>query len=256
MVTTRVAFVRTGSQASEAGVTVGQRVVKLELVRTDDGREDSLASKNEVVDLDPQDEEPRKPVNWAAAFSAIQEAPFRKVVLHLTSGDDTTASTIATWDPEPEMFLPIRGFITERLLTEQKADGIGHAFSMGLSRTRKTLLQIYLTLKALLTGRISPKELHGPVGIAQVGYKVAEQGISELLIFLGFLSVNLAVLNFLPIPILDGGHMVFLTYEAVAGKKPSDRVYVVAQYIGLAFILGLMLFVLGQDFLRILGYRN
>ena len=95
------------------------------------------------------------------------------------------------------------------------------------------------------------KNLQGPVGIAQVGYAVAKQGPSRLMIFLGFLSVNLAVLNFLPIPVLDGGHMVFLTYEAVAGKKPSEKVLIIAQYVGLIMILGLMVFVVGQDVSRL-----
>jgi regulator of sigma E protease len=67
------------------------------------------------------------------------------------------------------------------------------------------------------------------------------------MLFLGFLSVNLAVLNFLPIPVLDGGHMVFLTWEAVTGKKPSERVMIAATYLGLAFILGLMGLVIYLD---------
>jgi regulator of sigma E protease len=62
------------------------------------------------------------------------------------------------------------------------------------------------------------------------------------------LSANLAVVNFLPIPVLDGGHMVFLIYEGIMGKPPSERVFVLLSYLGLAFILTLMLFVLGLDF--------
>jgi regulator of sigma E protease len=65
--------------------------------------------------------------------------------------------------------------------------------------------------------------------------------------FLAFLSVNLAVLNFLPIPVLDGGHMVFLLWEAITRRRPSEKVVIGASYIGMAFLLSLMLFVIVLD---------
>ena len=65
--------------------------------------------------------------------------------------------------------------------------------------------------------------------------------------FLGILSVSLSVLNFLPIPVLDGGHFVFLCWEGIRGKPPSERVVVTATYVGLAFVLSLMVFVLYMD---------
>ena len=74
------------------------------------------------------------------------------------------------------------------------------------------------------------------------------------MLFLGAISVNLAVVNFLPIPVLDGGHMVFLLYERVAGRPPSEFVRLVATYIGLAFILGLMVFVLALDLKRLFSW--
>ena len=85
------------------------------------------------------------------------------------------------------------------------------------------------------------------VQIATIAYRTAEHGISELLLFLGFLSVNLAVLNFLPIPVLDGGHMVFLIWEGVTRRKPSEKILIVATYAGMLFVLGLMAFVLYLD---------
>jgi regulator of sigma E protease len=65
--------------------------------------------------------------------------------------------------------------------------------------------------------------------------------------FLGLISINLAVINFLPIPVLDGGHMVFLIWEAIARRKPSERVLVTATYIGFAFVVGLMFTVIWVD---------
>jgi regulator of sigma E protease len=73
------------------------------------------------------------------------------------------------------------------------------------------------------------------------------------LISLTLLSANLAVINFLPIPLLDGGHMVLLTWEAIRRKPPDERVQLVLTYIGLAFILSLMVWVIGLDFARWFG---
>jgi regulator of sigma E protease len=76
-------------------------------------------------------------------------------------------------------------------------------------------------------------------------------GFVPFLLFLGFLSLNLAVLNFLPIPVLDGGHMVFLLWEGITGKRPSEKIMVGSLYVGLAFLLGLMALVLYLDIGRL-----
>ena len=73
-------------------------------------------------------------------------------------------------------------------------------------------------VQRLLDNQVSPKALSGPVGIAQMAYYSAAHGIGDLLLFLTLLSANLAVLNFLPIPVLDGGHMVFLAYEGITAN--------------------------------------
>ena len=81
----------------------------------------------------------------------------------------------------------------------------------------------------------------------------ASQGIPRLLVFLTLLSANLAVLNFLPIPVLDGGHMVFLLYEGIVGKPVNERVAFGLTMLGLSFILCLMVFVIGLDIYRFTG---
>src|SRR5690606_7451186 len=116
--------------------------------------------------------------------------------------------------------------------------------------TKSSMMDIYLTLQSLLTQRLSVKELHGPIGIVNVASRVAQAGIVPFLVFLGFLSINLAVLNFLPIPLLDGGHMVFLLWEAAARRKPPEAVVVAASYAGLLFVLGLMVTVIWVDIER------
>ena len=91
--------------------------------------------------------------------------------------------------------------------------------------------------------------MRGPLGIAEDTFEAAKDPFT-LTLWLGLISVNLAVVNFLPIPILDGGHMVFLLYELVRRRPPSDAVRAVASYVGLAALGLLMLFVIYLDAMR------
>jgi regulator of sigma E protease len=127
------------------------------------------------------------------------------------------------------------------------AKSLGDAFSLGGQETIDNLLMVYRFLQRIGQGRISFKMTAGPVGIAQMAGMKAQEGFSSFLLFLTMLSANLAVVNFLPIPVLDGGHMVFLAYEGIRGKPASERVIIAFTYAGLIFLLSLMLFVLSLD---------
>ena len=87
--------------------------------------------------------------------------------------------------------------------------------------------------------------------IAKIAGDEAAQGFPRLLIFLTFLSANLAVLNFLPIPALDGGHMVFLVVEGISGRPVNERIQGVLTMVGVLCLLTLMVFVLGNDIVRL-----
>jgi regulator of sigma E protease len=147
-----------------------------------------------------------------------------------------------------EWYIAQRGIFLQPQSQLLIADTWGDAFKMGVYQTQNTGLDIYMTLRNLISRDLSPQNLSGPVGIAKAAYAVSKQGIPQLLMFLGLLSINLAILNFLPIPVLDGGHMVFLIWEGVTRRKPSEKVLIAASYVGMAFVLGLMLFVLYLDF--------
>jgi regulator of sigma E protease len=94
---------------------------------------------------------------------------------------------------------------------------------------------------------ISPSELSGPGGILTAGYMVAEKGTTRLVWFLSIISANLAVMNFLPIPIVDGGLFTFLIIEKIKGSPISPRVQAIAQVVGLALLLSVFLFATYQD---------
>jgi regulator of sigma E protease len=146
-----------------------------------------------------------------------------------------------------QYFNPDRGFELDQDYETRKAANWGEASRLGMRKTVDSLLMVYRFLQRLAQDQISPKMLGGPVTIAKVAGRYAEQGFTSLLMFLTMLSANLAVVNFLPIPVLDGGHMVFLIYEGITGRPPSEKVFVMLSYVGLAFILTLMLFVFGLD---------
>ncbi len=193
-------------------------------------------------------------VNWSCAFWTLQRSPNRHVKLTYKLKDETEPKTVTIIpEADPTWTLPTIGVIMQRERQMEKAENIAAAFPMAWHRSTNTVLNIYLTLNNLLTGRLSYKELHGPLGIAQAAYQTAQAGNSYFLVFLGFLSLNLAVLNFLPIPVLDGGHMVFLLWEAVTRRRPSDKILHGSIYVGVAFLLGLMALVIILDVSRLFG---
>lgn len=98
---------------------------------------------------------------------------------------------------------------------------------------------------------IPASELGGPILIAQIAGQQMKAGFVNYLYFMGLLSVNLGVLNLLPIPVLDGGHLMFLTIEAVRRKPMEERAQIIAQQIGIALLGTLMIFVFYNDILRL-----
>ncbi|HTK73957.1 MAG TPA: site-2 protease family protein, partial [Gemmataceae bacterium] len=118
-------------------------------------------------------------------------------------------------------------------------------------REKKLIRDIYQNLLAMAKGQISfPKNASGPLTIAVVSYDIAGESMDRLILFLGMISVNLAVINFLPIPVLDGGHMVFLIYERLRGRPMPEQLRFAATFLGLVLIGSLMLFVIYLDVKR------
>ena len=128
-----------------------------------------------------------------------------------------------------------------------------NAIAMGLHETDRVMRTTYLTFIRLFQGSISPKNLNGPVGIVHTGTIIAERGLIWLLFFFALVNINLAVVNFLPIPITDGGHMIFLIWEQITGKPVSLAVQNAATLAGLVLIVAVFLFVTYNDISRLLG---
>ena len=127
------------------------------------------------------------------------------------------------------------------------APGFGAAVTSGVENTWRIITGSISGLKAMIVGHISSCNLSGPVGIAQASGAMASQGAQSFINFIAVLSTAVGLLNLFPIPALDGGHLVFYAYEAVTGKPPSDKALRVLMTVGLALVLSLMVFALGND---------
>ena len=148
-----------------------------------------------------------------------------------------------------EWFDSQRGWVLEPRMFVQKAGTFSEAWRWGWQETVNATLLVYRSLHSLVvTKQISVRNMSGPVGIIMIALMPARAGFGNLLIFLTMLSANLAVINFLPIPVLDGGHMALLIYEGIRGKPADERVQEVLTWIGLILLLSLMIFVCGLDF--------
>jgi regulator of sigma E protease len=186
--------------------------------------------------------------HWPAVFfQLLQEraAPGSKVELY-DEGDKKLAElemfTHSDW------YRSDRGLNLKPILDTRVAGSIGEAFKLGLRETGEAMSLVVTFLQ-----RIGDLWRHaaGPIGIVQFAAGSVDAGFTVFLLFLTMLSANLAVVNILPIPVLDGGHLVLLAYEGIRRKPPSEKVVIGLNFLGLALILSVMVLVLTLDIGRL-----
>jgi len=144
-----------------------------------------------------------------------------------------------------------RGLRFAELERTHVADGLGHATVLGLEASKRRLTEVFRFLGMLVTGKASADLVGGPITIFRVAGHETSRGIPALLMFLTLLSMNLAILNFLPIPALDGGHMLFLTAEAVLGRPVNEKLQMQLTMAGVLALLSLMAFAIFNDIRRL-----
>ena len=125
--------------------------------------------------------------------------------------------------------------------------GPWEAFTGGVSRTGEIIVGSLSGLWHMVAGNISSCNLSGPIGIAETSGAMASQGGQSFITFIAVLSTAVGLLNLFPVPVLDGGHLVFFAWEAATGRPPSDKALNVLMSLGLVLILGLMAFALTND---------
>jgi regulator of sigma E protease len=129
----------------------------------------------------------------------------------------------------------------------------GPVEALGASVVRTYDLSIFTlsSIKKMIQGLISPKNLSGPITIAKVASASAKSGLESYISFLALLSISLGVLNLLPIPVLDGGHLMYYTIELLAGRPVPEKIQNLGYQLGLFVVLGIMTFALYNDFSRL-----
>jgi len=219
-----------GEPAWRAGLRTGDRIVRIDGVAVNSW-EDIPPAVHAKADLDPPQ---------ALELSIMhQEAP----------GDALETRTISVV-PEPSNVGGDLGLAFNFRQIVYKADGPVSALSAGVTSTWRFLEDSWIFLKRVISQDISGKNAGGIITIGMVSTHWAGEGLSKLFFFLCILSMNLAFLNVLPIPLLDGGHLFFLAVEKLKGSPVSPKIQVMSQAIGMVVLLSLMLYVTYNDVMR------
>ncbi len=244
-----IAAVEPDGPADGSGLAAGDLLLAAQLVVDNEADQETMAkffgsSYDEEIELG------QELPNWAYLHALLQEVvPSAKLKLKYQRGDTENEVTLTAVN-SGEFFAISRGLRFQPLTRIHETDSWVEAWSLGARETKEKLIEVVTTVGKLVTFQVSAKHLGGPLMIAAVAGSEANQGIPRLLLFLTLLSANLAILNFLPIPALDGGHMVFLTWEGVTGKPVDERLQGTLTMIGVLGLLLLMVFVFSNDIQR------
>jgi regulator of sigma E protease len=187
---------------------------------------------------------------WPILHFGMQSLdPGSKVILKVQR--DSTVRTVEATVQTTPFFLETRGFTPVLEQKTYRDASLWAALKNGFRQTIDDASRVLKFLKKLVRGQLSFTNFGGPGTIAVVATSEASQGTSRLLLFLTLLSANLAIINFLPIPVLDGGHMVFLAYEGIFRRPVSERLQLALTIAGFVFLLALMATVIGLDIWRL-----
>ncbi len=245
---TTIGFIEPGGAADVAGLKVGDDLISVEYLLTDAQKKDptyKALKKKPIVKFE------KDKTNWAEIFSLCQNMDLGTEFKFTYQRGDLQQTAKMKLQASNEYFQNLRGIYLSTYQKNYKSETWKDAFKYGALQVKKDMKRVLSTLAKLIRGKISPTNLGGPGTIAMVATSEASESTSRLLLFLTFLSANLAIVNFLPIPILDGGHMLFLAYEGIFRKPVSERVQLILMWTGLIMILSLMLFVISLDVFRI-----
>ena len=244
--------------ADKAGIKPGDVVEAVRLAFRKNDKGEVEYGKNWLV-LSTLRQDGRKEFDqWAYVGTALNELEIPKVQVRLRRGEtqvpdeaDEKANGPITLNlaPDASRYFMERGFLFPSDSRLMKADNLVGALHMGWRETYSMVVLIYRNLARMISRDLPMDGLGGPIEIAAQTFAAAED-IYTFLLMIGMISINLAVVNFLPIPPLDGGHMVFLAYEGARGK-PAPRILVdIVTGTGFGMILLLFAFVIFNDLKR------
>jgi regulator of sigma E protease len=194
--------------------------------------------------------------SWDEMAEIINASKGQKIKLAVRRGESTQNFSLA---PEQVTTKNIFGEDVQRYIIGITASGetyskelnLFQAFSESMIQTYRVTELMVVIIAKLIMGDISTDTLGGPIMIAQMAGDSAKAGFGSLISFIALISVNLAIINLLPIPVLDGGHLLFFSIEAVKGSPVSIKVREIAQQVGLFLLILLMILVFYNDISRI-----
>jgi regulator of sigma E protease len=193
---------------------------------------------------------------WREFATSVWERPGQELVLEIERGGETLrVSTVA--EPTPSVELSGDSILVGRIgvapdtLQAREPVSVGYALAGGARQTVAIAGAVFDFLGGLITRRASPRDVAGVLTIGELSGRFARAGLRPLIWLMAFLSVNLAIVNLLPIPILDGGHLVFLAIEAVRGRSVSLETRERAARVGLVVLFIIMVWALTADVLRL-----
>lgn len=229
VLTPEVGSLQPGSAAMEAGLKAGDRIVAM------DGKDVTKWDEISEIVTEGKDKPLRITVRRDSATLDFTVTP-RPMKTRNLFGEEIESFKIGI-SPSPHTVIERRNPVS--------------AFGAGVRQTWVVSKLTVLSLVKVFQGIISPKTLGGPILIAQMAGAQAKEGVVQFLLFMALLSINLAVLNVLPIPILDGGHLLFYGIELVTGHEISLRWREMAQQVGFVLLILLMIFVFMMDIERL-----
>jgi regulator of sigma E protease len=195
---------------------------------------------------------------WMDWVDYVRARPGQPIDVEYERGDELLRATIV-----PERVTDEDGKVIGRVglaaavpamppeMIRKYSRGPLEALGASLTRTGELSLFTLKSIKKMLQGLISPKNLSGPITIAKVATASAKSGLESYIGFLALLSISLGVLNLLPVPVLDGGHLLFYTIELLAGRPVPEKIQSVGYQVGLFMVLGIMMLALYNDFARL-----
>lgn len=188
----------------------------------------------------------REIVNWRDFVSLIQSSAGQNLLLRYErQGEIINTSIVPEYDEKAG-----RGIIGVMPFVEKYYPGFIEAVSMSFKQTYMVTASMIIGIVQMVTGQVAA-DVAGPIGVAQMAGEVAQLGFIPLLQFAAFLSINLGLINLLPVPMLDGGHIVTLLVEGVRGKPLERRQMQFIQIVGFALLMMLFLMATFKDILRL-----
>jgi len=194
--------------------------------------------------------------SWEDMANAIMASKGKTLAISVLRGDTILTKNVT---PEVKKIKNIFNEDVDRYVIGITASGeifkkdlnFFQAFSESINQTYQITALTIKGLVKLFQGTVSPKTLGGPIMIAQVAGQQAKEGVVNLIFFIALISINLAILNFLPIPVLDGGHLLFFFIEAIKGSPVSVKVREISQQAGIFVLILLMIYVFYNDIARV-----